>query len=224
MLGATLERLPRFSYRKGRRFFRPAEAFDGTDSALWPRAADQGAQVHESGIIGGGFTSRDERGGFGPKRVAAGAGIDRNAQIEKTSEQARDVGFDNWERLVEGECGHGVRGVAADSRKLPDHIRGPGKVAAMFFHDDLRRCPKIASPSVIAQSLPGVENFPFGGRGERGEIREAPHPLSIIRDNCGDLGLLEHELGDEDGVGIAGVAPGEIASMLTIPGEERAPE
>ena len=39
----------------------------------------------------------------------------------------------------------------------------------------------------------------------------------IIRDDGGDLRLLEHELGNEDCVRIAGPAPGEIAPMPTIP-------
>ena len=94
----------------------------------------------------------------------------------------------------------------------------------MFFHNDLCRCSKITGPRVVAQPLPGVENFPLGGSGKRGKIREAPHPLFIIGDDGGDLGLLEHELGDEDRVGIAGAAPGKIAAVVAIPGEERAPE
>ena len=44
----------------------------------------------------------------------------------------------------------------------------------------------------------------------------------IIRDHGGDLRLLEHELGNEDRVRIAGPAPGEIAPMTTIPANKRA--
>ena len=44
----------------------------------------------------------------------------------------------------------------------------------------------------------------------------------IIRDHGGDLRLLEHELGNEDCVRIAGPAPGEIAPMPTIPANKRA--
>jgi hypothetical protein len=46
----------------------------------------------------------------------------------------------------------------------------------------------------------------------------------IVGDDGSDLGLLEHELGDEDRVGIGGAAPGKIAGVLAIPVEERAPE
>ena len=167
---------------------------------------------------------RYERGGASPKRVAAGAGIDRNLQIENSSEQTRDVGFDDRKRLVEGECGYGVRSVAADSRKSPHRIHRPGESAAMFGHDDFCGGAEIASPSVVPQSLPGMENFPLGGRGERGKIWEAPHPFIIIKDNGSDLSLLEHDLGDEDSVGMARATPGKITAVFTIPGEEDAAE
>ena len=46
----------------------------------------------------------------------------------------------------------------------------------------------------------------------------------IIRDDGGDLRLLEHELGNEDCVRIAGPAPGEIAPMPTIPTNKQSGE
>jgi hypothetical protein len=42
----------------------------------------------------------------------------------------------------------------------------------------------------------------------------------IVRDHRQDLGLLEHKLGDEDGVRITGPAPREIAAMATIPTQQ----
>jgi hypothetical protein len=69
-----------------------------------------------------------------------------------------------------------------------------------------------------------VENFLFGSRCQGGEIREAAHPSIIIRNDSGDLGLLQHELGNEDRVRIAGAAPGKIAAVLAIPRDEGAAE
>ncbi len=46
----------------------------------------------------------------------------------------------------------------------------------------------------------------------------------IIRDHSGDLRLLEHELGNEDGVRVAGAAPGQIAAVAAKPAEKRTPE
>jgi hypothetical protein len=69
-----------------------------------------------------------------------------------------------------------------------------------------------------------VQNLVFGSCGQSSEIRETPHPFIIIWDDDGDLGLLEHELGNEDGVGIGGAAPGKIPAVVAVPVQEGAPE
>ena len=43
-------------------------------------------------------------------------------------------------------------------------------------------------------------------------------PLFIVRDDGSGQGLLEHDFGNQDGVGIAGLTPGEIAFALVEPG------
>jgi hypothetical protein len=94
----------------------------------------------------------------------------------------------------------------------------------MSFHYGDSSGAEITSASVIAETLPGVKNVLFGSCRQGGEIGETPHPLSIVRYDGGDLRLLKHELRDEDGIGIAGVTPGKIAAIQTVPGEEGAPE
>jgi len=76
---------------------------------------------------------------------------------------------------------------------------------------------EVAGTRVIAKSLPGVKDVVLRSARERGEVWEAPQPLIIIRAHGSDCCLLEHELGDEDRVGIAGAAPGEIAAVMAIP-------
>ena len=94
----------------------------------------------------------------------------------------------------------------------------------MSIHDDSSGRVQIARPRVIAKALPRVEDVIFRSPGQRGEMGEAAEPLIIIRDNDGNLGLLEHELGDEDGVGIASLAPGEDAPVMAIPTKKRVME
>ncbi len=78
-------------------------------------------------------------------------------------------------------------------------------------------CVQIARPRVIAEALPRVEDVIFRSPSKRREIGEAAEPLIIIRDNGGNLGLLEHKLGDEDSVGIASLTPRELAAVLMVP-------
>jgi hypothetical protein len=94
----------------------------------------------------------------------------------------------------------------------------------MFFHHGDGSRTEVSGARVIAKALPGAKDLLFGSSRQGGEIGETPQPLIIIREDGGDLRLLEHELGDEDSVGIAGAAPGEIAAVLAVPGAERAPE
>ncbi len=171
-----------------------------------------------------GIAARKELRRGGPKLFAPGACIDRRLDMEQAREDACGVGFDDRHRLVEGERGHGIGGVPADSRQMPNQFHISRKRAAMFFNDGDGGGAEISGAGVVAKALPGVEHVVFGGGGERGEVREAPEPLIIIRDNGGDLGLLEHEFGDEDGVGIGGAAPGESAGVFPVPGKERTPK
>ena len=94
----------------------------------------------------------------------------------------------------------------------------------MSIHDDFSGGVQIARPRVIAEALPSVEDVIFRSPSQRGEMGEPPEPLIIITDNGCNLGLLEHELGDEDGVGIASLAPGEGAPVAAIPTQKRATE
>ena len=66
-----------------------------------------------------------------------------------------------------------------------------------------------------------MEDVTFRSPGDRSEIREAPEPLIIIRDNRRNLRLLEHDLGDEDGVGVASLAPRKNAAVVVIPIRQR---
>ena len=87
----------------------------------------------------------------------------------------------------------------------------------MAMLDGFHHRMQVASSRVIAEALPRVQDVTFRSPGQGGEIWEAAEPLIIIRDNGGNPSLLEHELGDEDGVGIASLAPGKGAAMAAIP-------
>ena len=91
----------------------------------------------------------------------------------------------------------------------------------MSILHEFRGGVEIAGAIVIAEALPRVQDIVFRCGGERRKIREAAEPLIIIRSDGGDLGLLEHELGDENGVGVVRAAPRQIATGLTKPAETR---
>jgi hypothetical protein len=69
-----------------------------------------------------------------------------------------------------------------------------------------------------------MEHLAFRSTGESSQIGKSPEPLIIIWDNSGDLRLLEHELGNEDSVGIARPTPRKIAPIGAIPAGKSAAE
>jgi len=66
---------------------------------------------------------------------------------------------------------------------------------------------KVSRPVVIAETLPGVEDVVLRSARNRREIRKPAEPFIIIRDYSDDLGLLKHEFGDQNRIGISGLAP-----------------
>jgi hypothetical protein len=126
-----------------------------------------------------------------------------------------DVRVDREHRPPEREGRDGVGGVAADAGKLRQIVRPAAR------RDALRRPVEIDGAPVVSEPLPGPDDVGERGRGERLRGRPALEPLPETRDDALDLRLLEHDLGDEDRVGVAAPAPGEVAAVLAKPGQER---
>ena len=62
-----------------------------------------------------------------------------------------------------------------------------------------------------------MQNVRFSRSGKRANSGEATQPPIIVRDDGSSLGLLEHDFGNENGVRMAGLAPGEIAFAFVEP-------
>lgn len=80
---------------------------------------------------------------------------------------------------------------------------------------------EITRASVITETLPREKDVALGSAGEGVEIGEPAQPLIIIGDYGGDLGLLEHDLGDKNCVRVQCSAPGEIPSVTREPAKKR---
>jgi hypothetical protein len=143
-------------------------------------------------------------------------------QIEKPSQHATRVRFDNRNRLIKRKAGHCMRGVFPDSGKLSHLLDSPREMSAISSHNGFGRGVEISRASVIAEALPHSKHVIFRSACQGSEIGKRAEPLVIIGDYGGDLRLLQHELGNEDSVRIAGSAPWEIAPMPTIPTGKRA--
>ena len=184
------------------------------------RRTNQRAEIDKRRIVNAGGISWNQGAGALPKLFPASGSIDRAVKIKQARQNASSVGFDNRNWLIKGERRDGIGRVTTDTGQLPDWREIARKSASMAMLDGFRNRMQVAGSRVIAEALPRVEDVTFRSLGQGGEIWEAAEPLIIIRDNGGNLSLLEHELGDEDGVGIASLAPREGAAMAAIPAKQ----
>jgi len=97
---------------------------------------------------------------------------------------------------------------------LLDFLR---EISAMSINKRFCCGMEIPRASVITEALPRAKHLIFRSARQRAEIGKPPQPPVIIRDNAGNLRLLEHELGHKDCVRIASSAPGKIAAAPTKP-------
>jgi hypothetical protein len=194
---------------QGFRIFGAAKFFYRTDVAFrFVRQTNERAQIHKRGIKTRCIASGNKLCGALPEFFAADRRINRGAHVKQAGEQTRGIRFDNWNRLMKTKSRNCVRRIAANARQFANRCDIAGKDSLVSILYDLGGGMKIPGAVVIAEALPGVENIVLRSARDRSEIRESAKPFIIIRDYGGDLGLLKHELGDENCVRITGFAPG----------------
>ena len=76
---------------------------------------------------------------------------------------------------------------------------------------------EIAGTAVIAQALPFAKYLVFRSCGEGLNRRPAMHETLPVVPALLDLCLLENDLGQPDGVGVAGLPPRQVTTVLTKP-------
>src|SRR5690606_6811192 len=76
---------------------------------------------------------------------------------------------------------------------------------------------EIARPRVVAEAPPLREHVPLLRRGEPLQRREALQEALPVLEHATHLRLLQHQLADEDRVGIARLAPREVGGVAAVP-------
>src|SRR5262249_58148497 len=74
----------------------------------------------------------------------------------------------------------------------------------------LRGAMKIARARVVAEPGPQPEHLVEWRSRQRAHRRKTRHPALPIRDHRLDARLLQHDLADPDGIGVARAAPGKV--------------
>ena len=176
------------------------------------RRAHERAELHESlGRVAGPAAGKERAESLGRVAIARATPIPAQARRD-----APDVAVDGQLRHVEREGRHGRRRVGPDARQAPQLRDTPGHAAAVLQHAHLGGAPQPARPPVVAEPLPHPENLALRRGGQRGEVREAPHPAREVGDHGVHARLLQHDLGDQHRVGVAARAgPGAARGRPT---------
>src|SRR5882724_3772503 len=143
---------------------------------------------------------------------------------ESAPQHPGDVGIDCWHRLLVGERGNGASRVWTNARELDQLFRYVRQLATVVPTDYARERVEIRSPGIVAEAIPSLSYCAGPRARQRFEIRETFQEPRIVLRHAGDLRLLQHELGDEHAVRIAGAAPRQIARGAGPPGEQAAGE
>ena len=140
---------------------------------------------------------------------------------EDARQDANDVAVENRRRLIERDAADCASGVTSNAGQCEHGIEFAGEFAVVLVHNELGCALHIADTSVIAETFPELMDSFGAGFGESPNVRQGLHPAFPIRPDGFDLGLLEHDFGDPDGVGIARAPPREITGVFRVPIEQR---
>jgi len=181
------------------------------------RGADEGAVLHEGLIVvawsAGGDGKRAEAVDL--SAISGAAGI----QAEDAREEAACVGVDRGMSKAEGDGGDGAGGVLPYSGESEKVSVGVGEAAGVVADDGAGGGVDATGAGVVAEPGPEAEDVVEGGGGEGPGCGERFQEALEEGDDTIHLGLLEHDLADEDVVGLSGAAPGEVALGAAEPAE-----
>lgn len=201
---------------RGSRCSRAAEAHKGARRApRRAREARRGSQLHHGLVVIPRVRRVEKVRGERPDGSLPGGPVGLDGEAGETAQDADDIAVDGGHRLREGYRRDGGGRVGADSGK-PGELRGSFWESPRFG-DGLGRPLEVSGAGVVAEAAPEGLNGVAGCRGQGDDIGEAIDKRSVAGKDGRHRRLLEHELGDEDPVGIDGSSPREISPVSPEP-------
>ena len=185
--------------------------------------AKRGPKIHQ-GLVGVPWPNRIKQGLTPAPEQGVVTG--RWARMGRQSRQHPfDVAIQDRQRCIKRTGKDAAGGGATDARQGHPALQraGPGSV-----HQQLRRLMQPADPGVITEALPLQPHLIQRRRGQALDRGKRLHPTRPVGESHGQLGLLQHHLGDPDAVGIEillrrwtcaarQLLPGDAAAAMPLP-------
>ena len=182
---------------------------------------DRRAEIHDRLRVVGDALARRVGVGVPPELVRDGRQPGPTSDGVITREHAFDVAVQDRPALAVSLREDRARRGAADAGQRVQIVERRGQLAAVLGDDAARRAPEVASARVIAEAGPERQHVVERHGRERRDRRKAPHETLVERNHGADLRLLQHDLGDPDGVRRAGVLPREIVAAVRVEPREQ---
>jgi hypothetical protein len=201
---------------------RPARCPQRAAATARPAArAHGGAKIHQALRIGFAIAFREQPLGQRPQFAVHCrlGGISGNS--EAPAQDALDIAVENGGATPEGEDGDRRRRRPADAGQGAQRGGGLREFSGVDRDDLPRAAMQIARPGVVAESGPVLADD-LGRRFRKLlQRRKARQEALEVRDDGGDPGLLQHDLGEPDPVGVAAVLPRQVvAPGGLLPGDQ----
>ncbi len=133
-------------------------------------------------------------------------------------QHAIDIAVHDGRRQPEGDGADGGGGIVPDPLQRTDAVQGVGKTTRR--HDLPRRGMQVPRPAVVAEALPKTQHLVLARRGERAHVRPGGHEALPVSLSLGNARLLENDLAQPDGIRVPRAAPGQVAPVGIIPGQD----
>ena len=155
-------------------------------------------------------------------RNLEGSGLDAVDAPEHATEDSSDVRVDRADGAAEGQRGEGPGRVRTDARQSTQRFQIVGHATAVVIDDAYRRITERERSTVVAESTPRPEDGRGRGFRERRGCREVDEETPPCVGRPRGLGLLGHELRDENRPRLAGLTERQKAAIRGVPVEHTA--
>ncbi len=131
-------------------------------------------------------------------------------------EDTPDIGLDEDDGGVEGKGDDTTGRVGADTRQC-NEFGGVGRqITAILPHYGLSDLVEPQGTTVIAHTLPLIENFGYRSPSQCLKTGKTLQPTRVTLKNACHLRLLQHDLTDQNLIRRGIVAPRQIATVIVV--------